>query len=751
MKITFHELTMRNFLSYGNNTTTINLNFLNPTLIVGRNYDAIVDGQIDSNGAGKTTLLNAVSVCAYDKTITGIDKSDIVNYINAKNMEVTLTFTVDNINYKIERYRKNKAKGGDGVRLYINPTNRIFDESHDKTPDSAANTNREIERILGIPFEIFSRIVVFTASHTPFLSLPASHATQVNQRDIIEELFGLTELTRKAELLKEEISSTKKLMTAIAENNDRLWAERGRYEIQLGSAKTKRAVWETDRTAKVATITESLKYLLKVDIAGIRARLDTVNDSIQNASDVELNLSAAKRDLVNKQTNNYSARKWVTDRDSTLATLSERIAVLQSYDIVYLKSIQAEKSSIRVDMEALEKQIGTLDDARIRSAAKRTKIIAELNDLDSSKCPYCKQAFHETTEKREECAAAIAQLDDDMTIMAREVKAKHVELEAIYARNKELSAIQIPSDINNIETELDHTTMNHKFLNESVNPFTIVDVSELEAEVAALSASKNLIDGIARKASSDLMARYLLDNLPFSEWSYNNLDAIQMIIDSKLDALDDVEREINPFVEIVAELQETLDNDIRQPDVDGLDDASTLLRHQDFLLKLLTKKDSFVRKALLNKNLPFLNQRLAHYLNIVGFTHSVVFLEDMSVRVSKFNTTYAFAAISSGQKARINLALAFAFRDVLQARFSTINLCILDECLDVGLGNVGVQLAAKMIKRIAAQDKLSLFIISHKDEISTMFDAKLEVELKGGFSYIKGAVEEVDELEEIEE
>jgi DNA repair exonuclease SbcCD ATPase subunit len=204
--ITFKELTIRNFLSYGNNTTTLKLDFTNPTLIVGKNYDSVVNGQVDSNGSGKSAILNAISYCLFDKTISNIDKSDVVNYINQKNMEVSLSFIKDKTCYKVERYRKNKAKGGDGVRLLIGTD---FTDMVDKTPDSVSNTNKHIESILGIPFDIFSRIVVFTASYEPFLSLPSSHDSKANQRDIIEELFGLTELSRKSEVLKDIIKTTK--------------------------------------------------------------------------------------------------------------------------------------------------------------------------------------------------------------------------------------------------------------------------------------------------------------------------------------------------------------------------------------------------------------------------------------------------------------------------------------------------------------------------------------------------------------
>lgn len=124
------------------------------------------------------------------------------------------------------------------------------------------------------------------------------------------------------------------------------------------------------------------------------------------------------------------------------------------------------------------------------------------------------------------------------------------------------------------------------------------------------------------------------------------------------------------------------------------------------------------------------------YLEKLGLPHRVEFLPDMSARISQFGTELGFTNLSSGQAARVNLALAFAFRDVLQARHGKISFCMLDECLDTGLGNVGVQLAAKMIKEIAEKDNMSMFIISHRDEIASMFEKRMVVELKGGFSNI---------------
>jgi hypothetical protein len=191
--------------------------------------------------------------------------------------------------------------------------------------------------------------------------------------------------------------------------------------------------------------------------------------------------------------------------------------------------------------------------------------------------------------------------------------------------------------------------------------------------------------------------------------------------------------ETNPHVATLNELKEiTFDNDKSKQ----LNELDLTLRHQEFLLKLLTKKDSFVRKNLLDRSLPFLNKRLAIYLGKLGLPHKVEFQPDMGAKISQFGMELGFTSLSSGQQARVNLALAFAFRDVLQARHGKISFCMLDECLDTGLGNVGVQLAAKMIMEISTTDNMSMFIISHRDEIASMFKSRMVVELKNGFSNI---------------
>ena len=204
--------------------------------------------------------------------------------------------------------------------------------------------------------------------------------------------------------------------------------------------------------------------------------------------------------------------------------------------------------------------------------------------------------------------------------------------------------------------------------------------------------------------------------------------------------IEDLKRATNPFYEPLNELESS---PIEPIDYNDLNELKKLQDHQQFLLKLLTKKDSFVRKALLNKNLPFLNARLHHYLTQLGLTHKVEFTHEMTASISLFGRPLSFGNLSNGQRARVNLALSLAFRDVLQKIHTPINICLLDEVLDVGLDAVGVQSAARMLKRKARDEGLNIFIISHRDEIGNIFDRTMIVQMQKGFSSIKDITEEV--------
>lgn len=732
--IKFLELTLRNFLSYGNNTTKLKLDFSKPTLIVGKNYDSVVNGQIDSNGSGKSAILNAISFCLYDKTISDIDKSEVVNYINDKNMEVSVVFENNGIFYKVERYRKNKGKGGDGVRIFINEKANSFNSTHDKTPDSVSNANAKIAEILGIPFEIFSRIVVFSATFEPFLSLPSSHASKANQRDIIEELFGLTELTVKAEKLKTEISSTKAALNTLVTKNDRISAERNRYSEQLSSTVAKRDAWDTNQKAIIKDTKARLKSLSVINFDEIEAVLNDIQDAKTQLNNKKNEVVLLKKDLSSITENNRSFNDWKVSNAAKIEKLEDDLYRLSEIDVDHYIKIKNEITTLSAELNECENERKPLVKDRENLDALIKKLEEEVEHLSGSKCPYCNQTFVEAKDKLSEIKEQLYNAKDKLNSVNGQITRLTNKRIQILDSLTPLQKIDMV-DTDDLSASIIRKKSELETISTQVNPFTIKDSMATEGQIMDVMAEIESLDLLVTEKEKGLLS-FPYEQFDINGWSKETLQKLSNEIDKLCDKMEDQKSATNPFDSIVDEITNTINTKLELPDTDKADKLSILLDHQEFLLKLLTKKDSFVRKALLNKNIPFLNTRLAHYLEVIGMTHKVVFNEEMGVNISSFGTKWSFSNLSTGQKARVNLALSFAFRDVLQARFSKINFCILDECLDYGLGNVGVQLAAKMVKNIAVSEGLSMFVISHKDEISNMFDSKLEVELREGFTNI---------------
>lgn len=266
----------------------------------------------------------------------------------------------------------------------------------------------------------------------------------------------------------------------------------------------------------------------------------------------------------------------------------------------------------------------------------------------------------------------------------------------------------------------------HRIQNEK-NPYTgmLWDDEKITAQTERKEALGKLSEELTNQMES-VESPYTLDEM------YQKQAELQRLEKNLVEKIN----EVNPHKEAVDRLKKAFKG-LDDIPTDKIEDLESDLKHQNFLLKLLTKKDSFIRQALLDANLPLLNTRLQYYLDFIGLPHKVMFTKDMAISITQFNNSIGYANLSGGQQARINLAIAFAFRDVVQARHQKINLCILDECLDLGLSNLGIKQAAKMIKDVAKENELSMYVITHRDEIQKSFDKQLKAILKGGLTEVE--------------
>lgn len=214
----------------------------------------------------------------------------------------------------------------------------------------------------------------------------------------------------------------------------------------------------------------------------------------------------------------------------------------------------------------------------------------------------------------------------------------------------------------------------------------------------------------------------------------NKLDNIKRDIDRITD-------EKNPYDEQIDSLKETAIKEIDWTEINRL---TELKDHQEFLLKLLTNKDSFIRKKIIEQNLQFLNSRLEYYITKLGLPHEVQFQSDLSVSIIQLGQDLDFDNLSRGERNRLILGLSWAFRDVFESMNHPINLICIDELVDSGMDTIGVENALGVLKKMERERFKNIILISHRDELVGRVTNILQVTKENGFTTFNNEMELVE-------
>ena len=210
-------------------------------------------------------------------------------------------------------------------------------------------------------------------------------------------------------------------------------------------------------------------------------------------------------------------------------------------------------------------------------------------------------------------------------------------------------------------------------------------------------------------------------------------DAIhhQATVDSLVKQLVAKAAEQDPYTEQIAEMQTTA---LEEVSYDVINELTNLKEHQEFLLKLLTNKDSFIRKRIIDQNLSYLNARLGQYLDRIGLPHTVKFQNDLSVSITELGRDLDFDNLSRGERNRLILSLSWAFRDVWESLYQPINLLFIDELIDSGMDSNGVENSLSILKKMSREANKSIWLVSHKDELAGRVNNTLHVVKENGYT-----------------
>jgi DNA repair exonuclease SbcCD ATPase subunit len=189
--------------------------------------------------------------------------------------------------------------------------------------------------------------------------------------------------------------------------------------------------------------------------------------------------------------------------------------------------------------------------------------------------------------------------------------------------------------------------------------------------------------------------------------------------------------ETDPYEEQILEMAQQA---LQTIDYDELNRLTRLQEHQEFLLKLLTSKDSFIRKKIIEQNLSYLNSRLTHYLDRIGLPHTVVFQNDLTVSIEELGRELDFDNLSRGERNRLILSMSWAFRDVWESLYAPINVLFIDEMIDNGMDTQGVENSLALLKKMSRERHKSIWLVSHKDELAGRVENILKVVKENGFT-----------------
>jgi DNA repair exonuclease SbcCD ATPase subunit len=253
--IKIKNLTVRNFMSVGAQTQAIDFDKGQLTLVLGENLDLGGDDSGARNGTGKTTIINGLSYAIYGNALTNIKKDNLVNKINNKGMLCTVSFEKDGVDYHIERGRKPNV-----LKFSVNGHEQSAQETDEAQGDSR-ETQKAIEEVFGMTHDMFRHLVALNTYTEPFLSMKAA-----DQRAIIEQLLGITQLSEKAEALKEQVKNSKDSIVTENTKIETIKASNDRIQQSIDALERKQRLWEEQHETTIANLAKAIEKLLDIDI-----------------------------------------------------------------------------------------------------------------------------------------------------------------------------------------------------------------------------------------------------------------------------------------------------------------------------------------------------------------------------------------------------------------------------------------------------------------------------------------------------
>ena len=411
-----------------------------------------------------------------------------------------------------------------------------------------------------------------------------------------------------------------------------------------------------------------------------------------------------------------------------ITQLSERAERVKEANKHTKDSIQQEEFRIRAVQEAnkrIEEQIGSLQkreqlwsNKQVEDCAKLQSAIDSLEhiDIDSEVQAHRDlEAFYDKKKIIDECKRWIKSIDTEDIKLDRQSRQLKIEIEQMTDHRCFACGTEIHD--NSLDTVKDNK---HKELQEIALQLLTNDTQRSEHQ--------NEIDDQGPLGTAPVV---FYDSLEQALNHRNSLETLRKDLTSRL-------ADTNPYSEQIVEMQSQA---LQEVSYEALNELTRVQDHQDFLIKLLTNKDSFIRKKIIDQNLSYLNSRLTHYLDRIGLPHTVKFQNDLTVGIEELGRELDFDNLSRGERNRLILSMSWAFRDVWESLYYPINLLFVDEMIDSGMDTTGVESSLALLKHMSRERSKSIWLVSHRDELIGRVENILRVVKENGFTSYANSTE----------
>lgn len=669
--IHLEEVKIKNFLSYGSNVSIFKIE-PGLTLISGQNKDTT-----RSNGAGKSGLNESIVWALYGKTIKDITKDQIINWKNKKKCLVEISFSIDEVKYKVERgIKPNILKiYKDGIELDALASVTDFQKHLE-------------EEILKIDYKTFVSLFYYNPNN--FVSI--FDIPKAQKRKFLENIFNLEAYSEVKNKINKKVSNIEDTLlenkTAISKNEDRI-------------------------SSLDSTILKYKQDIESIDISD--SYLQSLNEQLQNIPE----------DLPSKEDIEKYEQKV---KDIEVVKNKADIAVSEKNTL--LKGLAYDNSADEKLLECKKKFDGILYDQDLEKLlydecfdykVKKESLMGDLKKINK-KGEY---------EDFDNCPVCGSKMDNESI---REHKAKERERltkEIKDLEDKEHVVIQKYNEAKQRNTD-------YKYYESEIERLSIV--LENNKKYMELTDSLSTLKKTQEKFSNTLFnCTNTLKEMKERNGLYNK-ELILLQIENEKKKIEERQQQITKLNEYkdnsIAEstLLKSENVELKKKNIN----ISLLKDYYNFLKKLCG--DDQIKQYAISSLVPIINQRANHYLSeaAVGFYIKLDGWLDCEIKGIGISNASA-NNLSGGEKKSLELALQFALYDISKLKCKNLpNILILDEILDSSVDVKGIGNLMNIINVKQKEDNLACLIVSHRKEVGTFtFDRYVDIIKSNGYSSIK--------------